>query len=172
MKKLALVPIGEVDQTLVRDLSRELDFFKLRTVTEMPEPEPAYAYESSRNQYRSSMILHRLRSRSINDDIVLGVTSVDLFSKNLTFVFGEAEVGGKVAVISLVRLRPEFYGRRADYGVFLKRVKKEAVHEIGHVLGLKHCENLDCVMRFSENIKDTDNKNGQFCGRCQQKLKS
>ena len=129
---------------------------------------PQDAYDVGRQQFSSSCILSRICEfiEFSGFDRVLGVTDVDLFVPGLSFVFGEAECPGRVAIISLCRLRPEFYGCSLDSGLLVERSVKEAVHEIGHTLGLVHCRDPLCVMFFSNNIDDTDRKRGVFCGRC------
>jgi archaemetzincin len=97
---------------------------------------------------------------------ILGITSVDLYVPSLNFVFGEAKLGGPSAVISTHRLYPQFYGQAPNEELFLKRVEIEAVHELGHTFGLRHCPDQDCVMHFSNGIVDTDRKGSEFCGRC------
>jgi len=99
-------------------------------------------------------------------DSVLGVTTRDLYVPGLNFVFGEAHCPGKIAAISLFRLNPKFYGQSADNQLFYERAVKEAVHEVGHMLGLLHCRNSSCVMFFSNSILDTDRKKSTFCEKC------
>ena len=82
------------------------------------------------------------------------------------FVFGEAYVNGRVSVIYLPRLRQEFYGLKADNFLFHQRIIKEAVYELGHAFGIRHCENKRCVMHFSNSLADTDIKAKNFCKRC------
>ncbi|MGB9842483.1 MAG: matrixin family metalloprotease, partial [Candidatus Bathyarchaeales archaeon] len=79
---------------------------------------------------------------------------------------GEALCPGKAAIISLWRLKPEFYGDTPDMTLFSARVLKEAVHELGHTLGLRHCSRGSCVMYFSNSIIDTDRKQSLFCDQC------
>lgn len=102
--------------------------------------------------------------------MLLGVADVDLYVPSLNFVFGEADPARGVAVISLARLRPTFYRLQEDDRLFLERVGKEAVHELGHIFHLKHCTQRICVMFFSNSLADTDLKENEFCHRCRRYL--
>ena len=100
---------------------------------------------------------------------LLAICDFDAYSDKLNFVFGEAHLGGRVAAIYLPRLRDEFYVRKSDKNknnLFEQRVIKEAVHELGHTFGLRHCQISKCVMHFSNSIRDTDFKDDKFCERC------
>jgi len=133
-----------------------------------PENVPLNTYNEERGQYNSTMILKRLDSSC---RITLGVMVEDIYPVGFNFVFGEAEIGGRRALISIHRLRPEYYGMSEDMELLSLRTLKEAVHEIGHVIGLKHCENKYCVMHFSNTINDTDIKGWEYCEKCIRVLK-
>jgi archaemetzincin len=100
---------------------------------------------------------------------MLGLTAVDLYIPILTFVFGEAQMGGPCAVVSAHRLRQEFYGLHPDPTVFLERLLKESVHEIGHTLDLTHCEDYRCAMAPSHAVEWIDLKEGALCPSCASK---
>lgn len=101
----------------------------------------------------------------------LGVTEHDIYYKGLNFVFGLDDPRG-VCIISIARLKPEFYGQKPNFGILTDRSVKEAVHEIGHNLGLGHCMHPFCVMAFSPSADDIDKKNKEFCSSCKMRLRS
>jgi archaemetzincin len=170
--KIGIVRVGPVDSRVVSRVQESLDAIFANTKTTLIAetlPIPEEAYGKTRHQYRSDIILGAIRSFAETHNSferVLGIVDVDLFVPRLNFVFGEAEYPGKVAVVSLWRFRPEFYGKASDDQVFAERGTKEAVHELGHTWGLKHCANPFCVMYFSNSIFETDRKQSLFCGKC------
>jgi archaemetzincin len=141
-------------------------------VREVQLPGVEFAYDAGRNQYGSIPVLEMLSRRCPADALkLLAVTERDLFIPVLTFVFGHAQLGGRVAVISLARLRQEFYGLAPDRDVFLERVSKEALHETGHTFGLVHCPEQGCAMSLATGIRHIDLKNAAFCPSCAARLK-
>jgi archaemetzincin len=97
---------------------------------------------------------------------LLAVTERDLFVPVLTFVFGQAQLGGRAAVVSLARLRQEFYGLEPNRECFLERAAKEALHETGHLFGLVHCADRSCAMSLATNVRQIDTKQAAFCAPC------
>lgn len=171
--RIAILPVGHVAVDALRFIQDGLKTVIPENefvVIEKPIQLPGSAYNANRHQYHSTQILSEIngfaQTVGIEADLVLGVTDVDLYVPSYNFVFGEAGCPGKVALISLARLRPEFYGEAPNQKLFQERALKEAVHEIGHALGLEHCKNPSCVMFFSLSIKDTDKKGVKFCDDC------
>jgi len=129
-----------------------------------------FALDSTRGQYHSTAILQRMQSMTTESDIrILGVTELDLYVPVLTFVFGEAQLEGNCALVSLHRLRDEYYGLPSNGPLLKSRLSREAIHELGHTFGLRHCFDWRCVMASSHNVERIDSKNAEFCATCLQK---
>ncbi len=101
---------------------------------------------------------------------LLGVTQVDLHAPQREWVFGEAKLGGRCALISTARLRPSAQRAIIEPALFHSRVLKEAVHELGHAAGIEHCRTRDCVMAESYDAEDVDRKSADFCDICTVRL--
>ncbi len=174
MKWLHLLPIGSVNHALLRDLGPALEEAFGVTCSTLParlDPEPAFHGE--RQQYHSSEILRHMRSFLTPDSWrVLGVAEVDLYIPILTFVFGEAQVGGPCALISTYRLRQEFYGLPFDLEILQQRIIKEAVHELGHTVNLTHCDDYRCAMASSHAVEWIDLKESKLCTSCRRVARS
>ena len=95
----------------------------------------------------------------------LALTAADLFMPALTYVFGVSHLGGRRGIVSWFRLHPEEEGpdTRAR---FLRRITTEAVHELGHGMGLVHCVVPDCAMHRSLWPEGVDLKNPEYCPAC------
>ena len=126
-----------------------------------------FAYDSARGQYHSTAILQRMEGLVSDPQVqILGLTGLDLFIPILTFVFGEAQLGGRCALVSLHRLREEFYGLPPDTSLLWSRLVKESVHELGHTLGLRHCRDWQCAMASTHDVERLDLKNEHYCQSC------
>ena len=168
MALLYLVSLGEIPAPVLSYLEKVLgETYGYTVEAQRQVPAPGRSFDPVRKQYHSSLILGYLRKNAPSAaDKILGVIDADLYAPGLNFVFGEADLKGCCAVISLARLRQEFYDLPADFGLFFQRVAKEAVHEIGHTLGLGHCPDARCVMHFSAALEDTDQKSSYLCATC------
>lgn len=172
--KLRIVSLGNTPQNAEeRAYSAIQSCFGLNCELLSPEPPPEFALDVLRDQCNSLEILDWLESRFPHpNQWIFGITNVDLAIPILTFVFGEARLGGRSAVISTFRLHEEFYGRPADTIVLLSRIEKEAIHEVGHMMGLTHCLDRNCVMYPSNSLSQTDVKSIKLCPDCRSNLYS
>jgi len=124
-------------------------------------------FDESRGQYHSTAILQAMQAYRVPADrVLLGVTEEDLFVPILTFVFGEAQISGPLALVSTARLRDEYYGMPQNPPLLLERTEKEALHEIGHTQGLRHCSDWNCVMSSSHAVERIDLKAASYCLEC------
>jgi archaemetzincin len=132
-----------------------------------PLPEPAGAFDAARGQWSApEMLKALLRGRPPGAERILGVTGRDLFIPVLSFVFGQAQMDGPTAVISLARLSQAFSGFPEDRPLLLERARKEALHELGHTFGLVHCPDTACPMSLSTGVVQVDRKGEAFCASC------
>ncbi len=166
--KIYIIPLGEIDPVVLEEIKNGINLAFGLPVEIMPiTTNPSYAFEPRRKQYYSTKILEDLMNKLPSDcDKIIGITNVDLATPVLTFVFGEAQLKGSTAVISLARLKQEFYQLLPNQKLLLNRVVKEAIHELGHTFGLLHCDDNACVMHFSSNITGIDRKYLNFCANC------
>jgi archaemetzincin len=132
--------------------------------------DPAFALDPRRNQYHSTAILQRLERIADPDARVLAVTTLDLYVPVLTFVFGEAQLEGNCAVVSIARLDEQFYGLPHREDLLHERLLKESVHELGHTFGLRHCPDWQCVMASSHGVERLDIKSSDFCKSCHREV--
>jgi archaemetzincin len=168
MKVLQLLPIGEFDPRLLRELGPAMaETFRVPCEVARLRLDPEFAYHGERQQYHSSEILQAMQRLVTRDSWrVLGVTAVDLYIPILTFVFGEAQIGGPCGLVSAHRLRQEFYGLPPNAEMLGQRLLKEAVHEVGHTLALTHCEDYQCAMAPSHAVEWIDLKDVSLCETC------
>jgi len=166
--EIKILPIGSIESFLLKSLKMELaKIFSCKVELVSPIKEKfEYAYDDRRNQYYSDIILEKIPSSRHEGKRVLSIVNVDLCVPGLNFVFGVADAIKGVCIISLFRLRQEYYGLEQDKALLTVRTLKEAIHELGHTYGLSHCGDSKCVMFFSNSLRDTDRKKAQFCARC------
>jgi archaemetzincin len=159
----------EAERDLVEHVHRHLAGAFGRPVVDWHGPErPRHAFDPRRRQHASGAILRWLVEAGPLGGKVLGVTDRDLFIPILTYVFGEAQLGGTAAVVSTARLLEDvaLFGRR----LLAERLAKEAVHEVGHAFGLVHCGTPACVMSRSPAVREVDDKSSELCGECRARL--
>lgn len=175
MLELIVQPVGYVDLRHVLQVSREVEKrfpVEVKAYPSMwPLQPPASAYDWERMQYRAQDVNRWLRNNLdallSNGRLALGLVGADAYVPGLNFVFGLADPELRVATVYTARL-----GAGADEAKFVERLAKESIHEVGHLLGLKHCANRRCVMSFSNSLEEVDAKGADFCDECSLRLTS
>jgi len=170
LMRVDIVPVGDVPATVKREASAGLRRVYDCDVSVAPEQDvPAGAYDTGRKQHRAEPFIEVAR-RVGGGEKNVAVTPVDLFYRQRNYVFGLAYLDGRGCVVSTHRLQTSSDGgfsQRSATDIFADRVRKEVVHEIGHTLGLEHCENNRCAMSFSPQVAEVDRKEETLCGSCQ-----
>ena len=167
---IVLIPLGETREVTVAALQWPLArLFRQRITVADKIALPEDTWNKNRQQYFAPSLLALIYPPSPADRS-LAVADVDVYAPGLNFVFGQADTGKKRALISLRRMRQEFYGLPPDERLLRERMLKEAIHELGHTYGLRHCPSGACVMRFSSHLDHTDAKVPEFCPTCHREL--
>jgi archaemetzincin len=172
--RIVIKSLTKIEEKISKGLKEHLEkIFNLLVKIDFLKINCDFAFDPIRKQYLASLILEELEKfkKDFNEKW-LAICDFDLYSEGLNFIFGEANPNSQISIISLTRLREEFYGLPKNENLFLERIKKEAVHEFGHLFYLGHCQNPNCVMYFSNSLLDTDEKNSDFCQKCKKNLQS
>jgi len=170
-KSILIAPIGSQDSEILSCVSREIsEMFGYETEIKALLENIDFAIDFKRDQYHSTMVLEKLAERApVNAVKVVAITEYDLFIPILTYVFGEAQLGGKTCILSTCRLIQELPSLEWESALKI-RVVKEALHELGHTFKLRHCKDKNCIMRYSRSVTDVDLKSNQLCRYCRRLL--
>jgi archaemetzincin len=144
--------VEDVTKKYLNQSSRHAGFFKL----------PPNAHNLLRKQYNAITILNHIATKNRGKfDLKIGLVDVDIYTRGMNFIFGLADPSKKTALVSTYRLTGN---KMAEH------ISKEVIHEIGHLLDLRHCSNPKCVMHFSNTLNDTENKDVIFCKECRREI--
>jgi archaemetzincin len=167
-----LVPAGKVDKKAPEKLKEKLPgVFPMSTkaVIDPARELPQSAYDNARRQYDAQKVLDGISQElvlTIINERALIITDQDLYVPGVDFVFGLADVKKGVCIVSLARLRNEFYGQKPDAGLLAARTLKEAARELGRSWKLSDCPSKKCVMHPSSSPADIDKERESFCYKC------
>jgi len=154
-----MVLLDDIEDTVIEEVGRVVSR-KLEVDVQLFKAACGAGYDSVRGQWRADVVIKQCVERfSSPGRFCVGLTGLDLYVPSLNFVFGLAMKSEGLAVVSWHRLKSE-----GD--VFVARLAKEIIHEVGHLEGLDHCANESCVMWFSNTLSETDRKGLDFCPSC------
>jgi archaemetzincin len=163
-----IVTCGTLPDAVIREARVAIgEELRLLAAVSAGSIDPEFAFDRKRNQYNSTLLLKRIVERKPPaPDRILGLIAADLYIPMLSFVFGQAQVGGPGAIVSTARLRQEFYRLPPDAQVLADRLRKEVLHELGHTLRLVHCPDPKCVMSLATSVRHVDEKLPRYCESC------
>jgi archaemetzincin len=168
MNRVHLLRVGRIDISLMESVRDALPHSLPVQCEILPfQFDPTPSYHAERQQFHSSELLQRMQSLVEHRDFrFLAIGDVDLYIPILKYVFGEAQIGGPCAIVSAFRLRQEFYGLESDDALLRQRLLKECVHELGHTLDLRHCQDYRCAMASSHAVEWIDLRENTLCDAC------
>jgi len=165
---IGVVAIGEVSQIALKVITDHISgCFNLSAQILPSIEQPEYALDERRLQYNAGIIIEAFESMHFSDhDKVIAVLNEDIFIPIFTHVFGEARQGGKCGLVSLFRLTKNPDGSSPPSYLIHERSAKVALHELGHLFDLLHCERKKCLMHFSGGIDELDEMSFHLCEYC------
>lgn len=173
-----LVPVGDVEEKLLQHIKEKLPEsypFTIKVEILSKEKLIEKAHDASRMQYDAGIILNDFIGKTTIDPRIerfLLITDTDLFVPKMNYVFGLSYPHKGAAIMSVSRLKNEFYGRPRDDKAFMARAAKAAVQELGHSWSVRHCATRKCVMFYSDNLEDLDRSPLKFCVSCRRDLRN
>jgi len=172
--RIVILPINGIDRAFLSRLAFCLEERFLAAIAVGDEiAVPSGALNSQRAQMFVNSLTSRVaRAAPADDGLRLAITEFDLYKTGHRFMFGDADRQAGIVVVSLHRLRPEFYGEEADQNALFQRALKESVCQLGRAIGLKGCYDARCAMHHSASVFETDNKMSHYCEQCDKRSRA
>lgn len=165
---IKLITFGHFDDVFLQMLRIKLqNIFEVSVSMQSAHIDLIRFFDAARKQYNGHLILKELEEKYTSPATkTIGLLQVDIFIPILTYIFGQAQLGGAFGIVSNYRLGNERYGLPRNSELLHARFTKILSHELGHAFGLIHCRTPACVMQPSTYIEDIDQKNELFCQNC------
>ncbi|WP_193213226.1 matrixin family metalloprotease [Luteolibacter marinus] len=168
---ISIQPLGTVDRHRIEVMKTGLEqAYGKKVLVLKPVPLPESAWYAPRGRYRAEKILDHLgREPDPKQPVLIAITAKDISTtkgdREDFGIYGLGELDGRVCVVSTFRMG----AGGVDEATQLERLRKIAIHEIGHVAGLLHCKAPGCVMQDIEaSIRKVDRESGAMCPGCKE----
>jgi len=170
---VAVVPFADASTTAAKVIAAHVSgYLNLLANTLPPLEIPLDALDETRRQYNAATLIQTIEAIPFEGYFkVIALFDVDLFIPLFTHVFGEARQNGRVALVSLFRLQTHMDGSSPPADRVLERVARIALHEMGHLLNLLHCDDERCLMHFCGDVDRLDQTTFNFCRHCRTALR-
>lgn len=152
-------------------VSEAAAFYQCSVTVLPPQPLPSFAYYEPRQRYKAdSLLKFQLGLLPHGAGSVVGFTNKDISTslgdKADWGIFGLGYRRGNAAVISVFRLKS------GSYDAFKERFIKVVLHELGHNMGLPHCNASEyCLMTDAKGTAATVDKEKKWlCSNCRHRL--
>ena len=167
---VVLVPLGNVDEGLISVAKAAIEARVDASVRVDPKRElPKEAWYEPRKRWRAEKLIEALKADPPKDAWkIVGLTEAEISTtKGDVYDWGIAglgDIGGPACVASALLYR-KWSKTRA---VLERRFGDNVVHELGHTLGMPHCETKGCVMADAKGkpMQSADASDGDYCAVC------
>ena len=173
MKELiAVVPLGEVPTLAIEVIAANITAYYNLPVDILPmRPLPESTFDEGRLKYNAGKLINILNDWEFDGySKIIGVISRDMFIPIFNYVYGQAVQGGSRALVSIFRLNKNADGSTPSTALVFERAAKLALHELGHLFDLFHCNETKCIMHFSGVIEDLNKIPFYLCRDCARRL--
>ena len=170
-----LQPIGVFDELQKREIALTKEYLKIYYQLEtkilpalpntiFPENVKRRTKEGQEQLLAGYILDSILIKRKPKDAVVLmGITEKDLFPKpEWNYIFGLASYEYGVGITSMYRFA-NGHLTDSNFNESLLRLIKISSHEIGHMFGISHCLNANCVMNGTNSLSETDYHLARAC---------